>query len=86
MKRKKNSEYKFHPVAPTELAGQLRISRASISRAIAALVAGGVLEKKQGGSTKCPEYALTAAYEPIGDQIKTGNDALKPGCSSVKSG
>ncbi len=86
MKRKKNSEYRFHPLAPTELAGQLRISRASISRAITALVAGGVLEKKQGCSKRCPEYALTAAYEPIGDPIKTGNDALKPGCSSVNPG
>lgn len=65
VKRKKNPDYRFHPVSPIDLAERLKISRASISRAIKSLVEAGVLERNPERSGKLPEYAFTAAHDRV---------------------
>jgi len=65
LKRRKNAEFRFLSVSPTELAERLKISRASISRAINVLVEAGVLEKKPERSARFPEYSFSQAHEPV---------------------
>lgn len=63
VRREQQPGYRFHAVTPTEMAEKLGISRASVTRALRALVAGGMLARNPAPSGRFPEYALTAASE-----------------------
>lgn len=76
--RKKQPGYQFHPIGPTEVAQKLRISRASINRALGDLVEGKMLDKNPKPSGRFPEYGLPSSGEPSGASLNPGNDTLKP--------
>lgn len=64
-RRKKQYDYRFHPMPPQELSEKLLISRASISRALKNLVGKGVLEKNPNPKGKVPSYALNSTLNPV---------------------
>lgn len=77
VRRYQRMEYHFHPVSLTDMAEALGISRASVARALATLVEGGMLQKHSQSAGRFPEYALTPASEPHASPANSGNDALR---------
>ncbi len=77
--RKRQPDYRFHPISPTEVAQKLGISRASINRALSALVEGGMLDKNSTPSGRFPEYGPRLSIQPSGASLNSGTEALKPG-------
>ena len=62
-RRKRDPNYRFHPMPPKELSEKLLISRASISRALKNLVEKGVLEKNPNPRGKVPSYTLNSTTD-----------------------
>lgn len=77
--REKQPEYRFHPISPKEVGQKLGISRASINRALSALVEGGMLDRNPKPSGRFPEYGGLSSPGPSGASLNSGNDALKLG-------
>jgi IclR helix-turn-helix domain len=76
--RKRQPDYWFHPISPTEAAQKLGISRASVNRALSALVEGGMLDKNPNPSGRFPEYGPRLSLQASGASLKSGTEALKP--------
>ncbi len=77
--RKRDAKYRFHSVIPTEMAEKLGISRATINRALRALVQGGMLAKNPEPACRFPEYALTAASELLPFALDPGGNLPRTG-------
>ena len=69
--------YRYHPMSPVDLADILPMSRSSITRALANLVAKGALEKNPQPDGRVPEYALVDALDPCPIPPSTDPSGIK---------